>query len=407
MYCPIAVKDIALTLKTNQVVSDGWFRDNIGALRNPDTGDDLLVYDKGIVQITAINAQGTAVALSDITKIPGTYTVSYAYHNESVQTTVTVKGAHIETKDLTIGTGDAWKAQDNFVRATDADDQPIGFDQLTVTGAGQVNVNQPGSYSVTYAYQTASQTAKVNVIDVQTQKIAPLDLNAAFDVYAGLKSVTNVDQITHTDHAYFQAQVSVKGVQKGTTTPIDLTTFTHTAGTYTIIYTYAGISRSVDVIVEKKALTDSSVFPAILDFENISIQYQTDNVLVGKENSQPASGSIQLTDTRSETGEGYKIKVTQNQPFIGKNTTASLSSASLSFKTGTATNSEHYAVTGGNQNIHLVPGQEQVILAAETGKSRGQTTMVLTDFHLTVPKDAEKRKDTYQSTLTWTLSDTP
>lgn len=79
----------------------------------------------------------------------------------------------------------------------------------------------------------------------------------------------------------------------------------------------------------------------------------------------------------------------------------------MSFKTGTAKNSEHYAITGGNQTIHLVPGQEQVILAAEKGKSRGQTTMVLTDFHLMIPKEAEKRKDMYQSTLTWTLSDAP
>lgn len=324
MYCPIAVKEITQTLKTNQIVSDTWFQNNIGALRNPDTGDDLLDSEKGTVQITAINAHGTKVALADITKTPGTYTVSYAYRNETIQTTVTVKDANIVTKDLTIGTGDTWKAQDNFVCAVDAGDHPIGFDQLTVTGADQVNVNQPGSYSVTYAYQTASQTAKVTVIDIQTQKLASLDLDAPFDVYAGLKSVTNVDQIPHTDLAYFQAQVSVKGVLKGTTTPIDLTSFTRMAGTYTIIYTYAGISRSIDVVVEKKTLTDSSVFPALLDFESLPIQYQKDNILVGKENAQPASGSLQLTDTRSEAGEGYKIKVTQNQPFIGQNTSLPL-----------------------------------------------------------------------------------
>ncbi|UYY09477.1 WxL domain-containing protein [Enterococcus faecalis] len=115
---------------------------------------------------------------------------------------------------------------------------------------------------------------------------------------------------------------------------------------------------------------------------------------------------IEVKDTRSKTGEGYKVKVSQTQPFTGKNTKAELN-ATLSFKTGTLTNSENLPIAGSNQTIQLLPGQETIVLATTQGQSRGTTTLPLHTFQLVVPKEAEKRKDVYETTLTWTLSDTP
>ncbi|HBI2078065.1 TPA: bacterial Ig-like domain-containing protein, partial [Enterococcus faecalis] len=82
--------------------------------------------------------------------------------------------------------------------------QPIPFDQLTVTGADQVDLSKAGTYTVTYTYQDVSDLlkaeAKVNVIDIQTKSLV-LDVGDPWQPYTALASVTNVDQVEHTDQA--------------------------------------------------------------------------------------------------------------------------------------------------------------------------------------------------------------
>ncbi|ENZ5543393.1 WxL domain-containing protein, partial [Enterococcus hirae] len=122
---------------------------------------------------------------------------------------------------------------------------------------------------------------------------------------------------------------------------------------------------------------------------------------------KPTEGKLEIKDTRSKTGEGYKVKVSQTQPFTGRNTKKELVNTTLSFQTGTLTNSEHLPIAGSNQTISLIPGQERIVLATTSGQSRGTTTLPLHTFQLQIPKETEKLKDSYETTLTWTLSDAP
>ncbi|HBI2079055.1 TPA: bacterial Ig-like domain-containing protein [Enterococcus faecalis] len=409
MFSPIAVNELALTKKVGFTPDE--LKENVGALRTTDSGKGENIRDSelGNVSLSAKDKAGNAIDLADVSKKAGEYTLTYTYNGKSIDTHLTVDGASIKTQDLTLGTGDAWKPEDNFVSAENEQQQPIPFDQLTVTGADQVNLSKAGTYTVSFSYQDVSQTltadAKVNVIDIQTKSLV-LGVGDPWQPYAALTSVTNVDQVEHTDQVYFEQNVTASAIDKGSGAAVDIAQLTANPGTYTVTYTYAGISRSVDVLVEKIELANQSVLPSDIDFGTPPIQYEKDQLLDGQTNGKPTEGKIEVKDTRSKTGEGYKVKVSQTQPFTGKNTKAELN-ATLSFKTGTLTNSENLPIAGSNQTIQLLPGQETIVLATTQGQSRGTTTLPLHTFQLVVPKEAEKRKDVYETTLTWTLSDTP
>uniref|UniRef100_UPI00359C4A69 bacterial Ig-like domain-containing protein n=1 Tax=Enterococcus faecalis TaxID=1351 RepID=UPI00359C4A69 len=411
MFYPIAVQELSLTKKVGFNADE--LKANVAALRKTDSGkgENLLDAELANVTISVKDATGNAVDVAEASQKAGEYTVTYAYNGQTVDTHLTVESGSIVTKDLTLGTGDAWKAADNFVSATNEDKQPLTFDQLKVTGAEQVDLSKAGTYTVTYTYQDVSKLlkaeAKVNVIDIQTKALV-LEVGDPWQSYDALVSVTNVDQVKHTDQAYFKQQVTVSAVDKKSGTAVeDITKLTENPGTYTVTYTYEGISRSVDILVEKVDLANYSVLPSDIAFGNPKIQYEKDQILEGKTNDKPTEGKLEIKDMRSQTGEGYKVKVSQNQPFTGKNTKEELANTTLSFKTGTLTNSENLQIAGGDQTIQLMPKQEAIILTTEKGKSKGTTTVPLHTFQLSVPKETEKRKDVYETTLTWTLSDTP
>ncbi|WP_277991794.1 bacterial Ig-like domain-containing protein [Enterococcus faecalis] len=409
MFFPIAVNELALTKKVGFAPDE--LKENVGALRTTDSGKGENIRDSelGNVSLSAKDETGNAVDLANVSNKAGEYTLTYTYNGKSIDTHLTVDGASIKTQDLTLGTGDAWKPEDNFVSAENEQQQPIPFDQLTVTGADQVNLSKAGTYTVSFSYQDVTKTltadAKVNVIDIQTKSLV-LGVGDPWQPYAALTSVTNVDQVEHTDQVYFEQNVTASAIDKGSGAAVDIAQLTANPGTYTVTYTYAGISRSVDVLVEKIELANQSVLPSDIDFGTPPIQYEKDQLLDGQTNGKPTEGKIEVKDTRSKTGEGYKVKVSQTQPFTGKNTKAELN-ATLSFKTGTLTNSENLPIAGSNQTIQLLPGQETIVLATTQGQSRGTTTLPLHTFQLVVPKEAEKRKDVYETILTWTLSDTP
>ncbi|EAH0458381.1 DUF5011 domain-containing protein, partial [Listeria monocytogenes] len=78
----------------------------------------------------AKDKQGNAVPFADVTvtgsvdtKTPGTYEVSYVYDGVKgiAHITVLPNQAQITVQDSTIHKGDTWKAQDNFVQATNRD----------------------------------------------------------------------------------------------------------------------------------------------------------------------------------------------------------------------------------------------------------------------------------------------
>ncbi|EDN7386489.1 LPXTG cell wall anchor domain-containing protein, partial [Listeria monocytogenes] len=114
----------------------------------------------------AIDKQGNTVPFENVTvtgsvdtKTPGTYEVSYVYDGVKGTAHITVlpNQAQITVQDSTIHKGDAWKAQDNFVQATNRDGKTISFSHVQTKGT--VNSHQVGSYEVTYTIDPNEGTA--------------------------------------------------------------------------------------------------------------------------------------------------------------------------------------------------------------------------------------------------------
>ncbi|EKS8446804.1 BspA family leucine-rich repeat surface protein [Listeria monocytogenes] len=69
----------------------------------------------------------------------------------------------VDVQDSVLMVGDTWKAEDNFVGATDNAGNPVDVNAITVTSS--VNTTQPGVYTVTYSYGGITSTATVTVLE--------------------------------------------------------------------------------------------------------------------------------------------------------------------------------------------------------------------------------------------------
>lgn len=399
---------LAVTDKDTVDVKAAYSFIDQAVLRDESTG--ALKTDTTNLTITAKNkATNASVALADVTKKAGVYTITYSYNGVSIDMELTVQSKEsIQLKDLTLLVGDTWKATDNIQAATDENGDPLDFSKIKITNDDKVDMTKPGSYEVTYSYGSVTEKAKVNVIDITVNKLNTLGVNDSWTAYSGLKSVTGTDEIAHTDVAYFTANVQVSACIKGTMTSVDPATLTATAGTYTVTYTFKGKSKSVDITVEVKEFVNSIQIPDTLDFGQIAIQYKKDQKITAKDPDQTnTTGKFHVKDTRSADGNGFRLKVKQDHALKGKQTGKEMANTSLAFKTGAITNTANKPIVGGNQQIKLIPGQEQSVISAVNGQSRGETDCELEDFQLTIPGTEKKAKDTYEAHLTWTLSDAP
>ncbi|MBC2307009.1 LPXTG cell wall anchor domain-containing protein [Listeria welshimeri] len=122
----------------------------------------------------------TVTGVVDSTK-PGNYEVSYLY--DGLKATAHIKvlknQAQITVKDSTIKSGDTWKAEDNFVQATNRAGEVVSFSQIETKG--KVNTNKSGSYQVSYTFDPNEGTANagreqlkvtaiIKVVDSTTSK---------------------------------------------------------------------------------------------------------------------------------------------------------------------------------------------------------------------------------------------
>lgn len=123
--------------------------------------------------VSATDKDGKAVAFSQVkvsgnvdTSKAGTYAITYTYGGKTAKATVTVKDLVEPTlvvKDSTISINTEWKAEDNFVSATDNRGNKVAIDKITVTGT--VDTSETGKTEITYEYEGLSTTATVKVIN--------------------------------------------------------------------------------------------------------------------------------------------------------------------------------------------------------------------------------------------------
>ncbi|EPM7560445.1 BspA family leucine-rich repeat surface protein, partial [Enterococcus faecium] len=104
------VNHSAITLKNSttkkhigDLYGEAELRENIASLKNKE-GEDSLTSDRSKVTITAIDQDGKSVALNDLTKKIGTYTITYSYNGVKATESLTVEfvGWQYDVSDHTI-----------------------------------------------------------------------------------------------------------------------------------------------------------------------------------------------------------------------------------------------------------------------------------------------------------------
>lgn len=185
----------------------------------------------------------------------------------------------ISAKDSTIYVGTNWKAQDNFVSATDADGNPVEFDQVTV--AGTVDTSQVGEYEVTYQNQGKEAKALIKVVANQ-KTLAVKDST----IYVG-------DTWQEADNFVSATDASGKEValQEVTTSG---TVDTNTAGVYSVTYSYLDLNETATITV----LADQT-----------SVSGKNSTIYVGT-NWDPADNFTGATDKTGKPLGFSQIKVT-------------------------------------------------------------------------------------------------
>lgn len=228
----------------------------------------------------AYTAAGKRLTIADLTvdasavdlNNPGVYQVKYTYGETTATAELTVKERHlgINVHDSKIVIGSSWSASDNFDSASDSDGNPVTFDQLTTSvtdEAGKavdtIDTSKAGTYTVTYDYTDSTNTS--------TQSTAKVTIYSAADL-----QVTDVRIPINTDwdpSLAFIAATSPSGVSQTWDQIKEDVTFTGTvdstvAKSYSLTYTYEGITKGVKVtVVGERTLT----VPKSTDFGSVTL----------------------------------------------------------------------------------------------------------------------------------------
>ncbi|WP_413537093.1 bacterial Ig-like domain-containing protein [Carnobacterium divergens] len=131
--------------------------------------------------ISATDQAGNALGINDLTVTgsvdtskAGVYQVTYSHGSQSQTATIIVKAdqSSVVVKDSTLYVGDSWKAEDNFISATDREGQPISFDKVNVTGVADPTVK--GKYEVSYTIDTEDfpiESSLTRVLQVKNKQL--------------------------------------------------------------------------------------------------------------------------------------------------------------------------------------------------------------------------------------------
>ncbi|MGG5372746.1 bacterial Ig-like domain-containing protein [Enterococcus sp. AZ196] len=211
--------------------------------------------------VSATDKDGSTVDFSKITgpannavnvAVVGDYEVTYKYNGKEAKATIHVV-ANQETltvKDVTIYQGDTWTAADNFVNATTKDGMKVEYKDITVTGDDLVDVNQEGSYNVTYVYGGQTAIGKVTVLKNQTSIVAKdstIYVNSSWSPADNFVSATD-----KTGAAVDFSQI---------TAPASNAVNSAVVGDYEVTYKYSGkeAKATIHVVANQETLTVKDV----------------------------------------------------------------------------------------------------------------------------------------------------
>lgn len=148
--------------------------------------------------------------------------------------------AKIMVRNTTIYTGESWQPQDNLLSAQDHQGQNLALAQLAVSRA--VNVQQPGTYEITYRYGTLTRTAQVTVKQNQ-QRLAVH--NSTIVQNAQWTAENNFDHVFDRDGQ----PVAFKNIQ------VTGTVDSQHPGKYQVTYHYRDLQQVATITVQPLAPT--------------------------------------------------------------------------------------------------------------------------------------------------------
>jgi surface protein len=164
----------------------------------------------------------------------GTYKVTYSYGGKSAVATVTVYDkSSLALRNVTIGLGTKYSYAQSFSSATNASGAKLAYDK--VKWSGSVNTAKAGTYTVKAVNGSLSKSATVTVKNFSSLTVKNVSITQ-FDSWSNAKAF-----VSATNPAGAKAGAgSVK-----VTGSVDV----RKVGSYTLTYSYSGVSRKVVVTV--------------------------------------------------------------------------------------------------------------------------------------------------------------
>lgn len=152
----------------------------------------------------------------------------------------------------------------------------------------------------------------------------------------------------------------------------------------------------------------SELLPTNLNFGTHPIQTKVDeswNAHVGGNSANPLqTGTIRIDDTRT-AAKAWQLKVAQANNWMSGQ--KSLTNTRLAISLGALkTNFQNYTAVA-NQTIQMLPSNQVTLITLDSTTAAGYVELPLNQFQLLVPKNTPRQTGSYQTTLQWTLSNTP
>ncbi|MFD1418416.1 bacterial Ig-like domain-containing protein [Companilactobacillus keshanensis] len=238
---------------TEYTVGDAVNISDLYGSTSTDEYGNILNYDN--VDLT-VSVDGTVVDKDSVldTATAGTHDITYKYsylsgyeadgvttRTTDVTKTVTVNvnraivAPVINVKDSTLSPGNDWKADDNFVSATDEYGDNLDLSKITVDSSN-IQADKAGVYNVIFKYKDTVEAAKVTVTQAPTLVVQPSSVHVGLTWDPADSFVSATDE-NGKDVALPDITVNSSALKLDT------------PGTYDVTFTYGDITRTTQVTV--------------------------------------------------------------------------------------------------------------------------------------------------------------
>ena len=152
----------------------------------------------------------------------------------------------------------------------------------------------------------------------------------------------------------------------------------------------------------------NELLPSSLNFGSHPVKTKVDETwsahVGGINTNSLQTGTIRIDDTRT-TEKAWQLKLAQTNSWVSGQ--KNLANARLDIVLGSVNSNFQNYFSISNQTVHMLPSNQVTLFSLNATTAPGYFEMPLNQFQLFVPKNTPKQTGTYQTTLQWTISNTP